>query len=485
MFFSRVPGEFKIERKNMRQTRLAGTLILAVVAAFTPAPAQTVSDLLQKAIYAQETVGDLESAIQLYKQIIDTAKDMRSYGAQAQYRLGLCLLKKGNQIEAMNAFKAVIEQYPEEKELVAKAREHVSSGLDLLPAPWAEGEILEYRMKLAGGMTAATMVYSVDRGAADTWQLKTCTYMGTGVSWSRVEARRDNMRPIESWMHNWMLGTAHAAYQGSQVVLELKGKPASTVTLDGPTYDNEEFYHLIRRLPLTPAYKTAISVISSLGGVAVNVTLQVTALEDVETPAGKFQAYKVELSTMRQIFWVANEPRRLLVKFEGPAFTTELVSIRNRDNLTPLTYSDPSGYSVALPAGWLTQPAPAPSKETVFLLDPEMTANVIVWAGQKSADKAALESNLRSAAETVIENRVKGMPDFKVRPDSWQTRQINGRPALSLIADFTMLNRKQVEYITWVRNESLITQFRIMSDPGDFEAVRNRMDPILETVRLK
>jgi hypothetical protein len=72
----------------------------------------------------------------------------------AQYRLGVCLLAKGDTAEATKAFQAVIDNYPEQKDLVEKAREHVPGGLKLLPAPWTDGEVLELNMKLAGGMTA-------------------------------------------------------------------------------------------------------------------------------------------------------------------------------------------------------------------------------------------------------------------------------------------------------------------------------------------
>lgn len=468
----------------MKRTPLAAIAILAVATLITPACAQSLSDLLQKAIYTQETVGDLDGAIQLYRQIVIASKDTRPYGAQAQYRLGLCLLKKGNQTEAVNAFKSLVEHYPEQTDLVAKAREHLAGGMDLLPAPWTDGEILDFRMKV-GSMVGATQVFSVDRGAADTWLLKTCMYLGVGTMNSRLEVRRDNMRPVESWYRNYLMGTAHAVYQGNLVRVELAGKPATTVNLEGPVYDNDSFYHLIRRLPLAPGYKTTIGVISPLGAVPVNITVQVIGLEDVQTPVGKFQAYKVEMSAMRQTFWVANEPRRLLVKYEAATMTAELSGIRQRDRLTPSNYANPAGYSVELPAGWLTQPMPTPAKDMVMLLDPEATANVLIWSGAKAAEPAAFESSLRKEADQVIENRVKSLPDFKVRPSSWQTRQINGRPALSLIADYTPMNKATAEYMTWVRNESLITQFRVMCDPGDFEVMRRRMDPIIDTIRLK
>jgi TolA-binding protein len=42
---------------------------------------------------------------------------------QAQYRLAQCLLQKGAKLDAAREFKKVIEGYPEDKDLVEKARE--------------------------------------------------------------------------------------------------------------------------------------------------------------------------------------------------------------------------------------------------------------------------------------------------------------------------------------------------------------------------
>lgn len=115
--------------------------------------AQTSSELLQKGIYMQETVGDLDGAMKVYAQVIQMAKESRANAAQAQYRLGLCQQKKGEQAEAIKTFQALIEQYPDQTDVVAKARALVpaSAGLNLLPAPWVDGEVLDLGMKAANG----------------------------------------------------------------------------------------------------------------------------------------------------------------------------------------------------------------------------------------------------------------------------------------------------------------------------------------------
>ena len=50
---------------------------------------------MQKAIYTQETTGDVDSAIQMYRRILAAAPP-RQLAAQAQFRLAQALLQKGD-----------------------------------------------------------------------------------------------------------------------------------------------------------------------------------------------------------------------------------------------------------------------------------------------------------------------------------------------------------------------------------------------------
>lgn len=99
--------------------------------------------------------------------------------------------------------------------------------------------------------------------------------------------------------------------------------------------------------------------------------------------------------------------------------------------------------------------------------------------------EADVESNLLATAKETAEGRVKSMPDFKVRPGSQQTRQINGRAALSLVGEFALLGKPMVEYMTWVRTTTLLVQVRVICSPGEFEAVRKRIEPMVESLQLK
>jgi hypothetical protein len=107
-----------------------------VMIATLPAAGQTAGELLQKGIYAQETVGDFEGAMKIYRQISGSAGVTRPYVAQAEYRRAECLAGKGAKADAAMAFRRFLDDYPEQKELVAKARESMRGLAAFMPTEY-------------------------------------------------------------------------------------------------------------------------------------------------------------------------------------------------------------------------------------------------------------------------------------------------------------------------------------------------------------
>jgi Tol biopolymer transport system component len=82
---------------------------------------QTAKELLEKAIYFEDTRGDLSGAIEIYNEILDNFAQNSEVAAGALYRLGLCHERLGNR-EARNAYRRIIDEYPDQKEQVVLAR---------------------------------------------------------------------------------------------------------------------------------------------------------------------------------------------------------------------------------------------------------------------------------------------------------------------------------------------------------------------------
>ncbi len=98
--------------------KLAG-FVLAVCITTLPGLAQNTTELLQKGIFAQETQGNLDEAILIYRQIVNSAPAQRDLAAQAQYRLAQSLLQKGDLANASKEFERLARDYADYGNLVS------------------------------------------------------------------------------------------------------------------------------------------------------------------------------------------------------------------------------------------------------------------------------------------------------------------------------------------------------------------------------
>ena len=83
---------------------------------------ETARELFERALYLEETKGNLEKAIEVYLRIVKEFPDERATAANAQLHIGLCYEKLGLK-EALKAFQKVVENYAEQAEAVRVARE--------------------------------------------------------------------------------------------------------------------------------------------------------------------------------------------------------------------------------------------------------------------------------------------------------------------------------------------------------------------------
>jgi len=113
---------------------VAAIAAVAVAGFARPAHAEDAAAMLQKGIYQEETAGNIDGAIDVYKQIIDLDNANQATVAEAQYRLGECYLKKGRKSDAVDAFKSVAAKYEGRFAVAAKAKKKLG---ELTPAPGA------------------------------------------------------------------------------------------------------------------------------------------------------------------------------------------------------------------------------------------------------------------------------------------------------------------------------------------------------------
>jgi hypothetical protein len=463
----------------------------------------TTSELLQKGIYLQETVGDLDGAIKVYRQIAQMASESRANAAQAEYRLAVCLQKKGQQEEASRAFSKLIEKYPEQTEIVAKARQFDSSRLQLLPAPWEDGEVLEYSAKMGTmpNMRAdlVKMQYSIHSSTthAGNWSVDYRIY-NADIQWiSQVEADRETMKPVSS-LQNLPMMQSQTDYLHGTAKVVMKGKEPRVVSFNGPAFDVNELVAIIRRLALAPGYKTAFSAFSAMAGAATRHEISVTGTEEIQTPAGKFQCYRVELANGNQTYWISTGSSHYPVKMEGGPVTSELLAIRRAGSEPTAYHNEKLGLSLTVPAGWMADEFSDPKSESgVQLIVPGSSA--LVKLSLRSAPSPACapaaepepasQVRLRSQAEERMKAEAPLTGNLAVRDDSWHTSEVSGYQAIRWIADgkdqfFSGEPVATYSLLIPTLPRGSVVEFFAKAEPKEFDALRPQFDAIIDSLSL-
>jgi tetratricopeptide (TPR) repeat protein len=112
------------------------TSLLLVLIAMPKAVAQTGEELFQKGLQLEEVKGELEKAIDVYKNIISVYVPNKQLVAKSLLHLGKCYEKLGKS-EARKAYERVVREFADQNELVAEARVRLAAHLAPEPLPEA------------------------------------------------------------------------------------------------------------------------------------------------------------------------------------------------------------------------------------------------------------------------------------------------------------------------------------------------------------
>ncbi len=458
------------------------TLIGAFIAVFLlaqPGHAQSAADLLQRGIFTQETTGDVDGAIKIYRQVVESASGNPAnnlYAAQAQYRLVVCMLLKGDPAGATREFQLLEKNFPGQQDLVGLARTMMPGSSAVLPVPWPESEFSQLNIKRDGMLTGETLYYSVDPyGSSPQQQHQSSlrTELRTKNSTRRVtlDVDRETVRPINAQRQPYLESNDDS------------GDPAAEA-FGGPAIDLEESVFLMRRLPLAAGYKTTLPTTSFTLGQKVpkQVDLAVTGIEPVQVTAGKYNCYKVSVSPLGQTFWIGIDGARPLVKFQSGKVEAELVRV----------WGPGTGIEAAVafvpPSDWRVQ--------TTFNPNPGATTEADVYYQRSNNIHFHVRltkiytppAEIGEAMRQIIPEEVKKHQgsDFKIRQDSIKTEPINGEQAVRYIADVTEpgSSTKTTYYEVWIRTGGSLIEFSVSGSPRDFPVLRFWVEPLLETARI-
>ena len=111
----------------MRPKHIAVIVFLVAAALFLSAAIQqTAAQLYQAGLYEEEVAGDLHKAIGIFEQVVKQFPDNKEIAAKAQLHIGLCYERLGLD-KAREAYERVLSNYPAQAETAGIAREKLDN----------------------------------------------------------------------------------------------------------------------------------------------------------------------------------------------------------------------------------------------------------------------------------------------------------------------------------------------------------------------
>ena len=479
----------------MKHLRRIGLVLIFVLTASSAFSAQDPAELMEKAIYAEETLGNLNEAIRIYQQVAADAETNRATAAMALYRLGMCYQKSGRTTDAQAAFAKLTKMYPEQKDLIARIPGAPSKGLEFRAAPWVDGEILQMALKVRSGQQAGIQFYrieSVQESGNTLWKLWTVGGSVGITQHTTVLMDAASFSPATSIQDSGSYGVFTALFSPKQVEFVTTRRDSATkkqFPLERPVYDYAQLAHLLRCLPLQEGFQTGILIANSEKASLWDGKITVVAREKVIVPAGAFDCFKTTLEVVGQTYtyWISTDTHSYIVKENHAGLMTlELNSIETVEKDKPVYYVDSkSGISLEAPFGWLVGSTDLGGEHMISLFGPEAKAEgALLFAKRKGeADNTTLDY----VADKEIEAEQKRYKEFTVRPDSRGPVSISGFNAVRYIADFKQLmtEKDMVRYRFLLMSPTAGYQIRFETGRENFENFRPAFDSIISSLRLQ
>jgi hypothetical protein len=503
-----------------RSNRIGLVLVLVLAISFN-AGAQSDSTLLEKGIYTEETLGNLDEAIKIYQQVVANTNASRSTAALALYRLGMCFRKSGQQEKAQANFDKLTKLYPEQKDLISKIP--VPSVSDLLQsATWADGELLQFQWNLSTFQWSSAG--SIEKEGKGLWQFDEIVPYFLSTQYESTLVHAQNFLPISSRKRSESNSTdiqiKFAADQIEISTFQNNTFIRREILTDRPVYEEYGLGYLIRCLPLSDGFRVTIPVFSE-GSEAVGMaTIEVIGREVITVPAGRFDCYKVLISNRANNspnvnVWLSADNHRYPIRIQSGSNIGQLYSIKTWNKSQQAVFDDREiGIQLSAPAGWRILKTNIETAPIISIIGPEGEADGFLqitpisklkvenaspptvlealgklgeiiyksYAVRPEVEKASPTTVLEAlgkANEIIHKNRA-------VRPESGDDTPISGMPTARGIADTksTVGGNDIVQYGIVFMNETKACIAGFQTAKGSFDDMKPIIDSILNSIKI-
>lgn len=198
-------------------------------------------------------------------------------------------------------------------------------GLKLNPTPWQDGETSIYRVTDEEGLFVGNMQIDIDALGDDSWTLRREIVVPGATEIVSIVASEAGLRPQQSMMVRTEPDgreSSEATYENGQTDIKLTSKLDITtyerMNVPSDVRDQRSLILLTRMMPLDDGYAVRVNSFLPIAGLLERGVIQVRGDEEVETPAGRYDTWIVDIGLGEDKIraWVAKEAPYPVVKYE-------------------------------------------------------------------------------------------------------------------------------------------------------------------------
>ena len=191
--------------------------------------------------------------------------------------------------------------------------------------PWADNELTCYVIQDYEGNDKGTAALLIER-YEDIYFLKQYYVFQESIAWTlMVNVRADNLKPLAGGVTTSTPTIGHTViYNYAEGKLDIdttapEGSQHTVMDVPEDAYDDNEFLFLLRAIPFEVGHTATFTNVIATSAEKHVVTIVVIGEEELQVPAGRFDAYKVEISMAgdKRYVWYGKDKPHYLLKLDS------------------------------------------------------------------------------------------------------------------------------------------------------------------------
>ena len=470
--------------------------VLPLLAVMQVGFAETAAERLEQGIQFQVSEENLSAAVAEYEAVLKAAAKSHKLIAEARYRLAECYLGLGQTKAMETQISALREEFPRDNRWVIKAEKLAPAPWGFEGAPWVNGRLHTYGVKIPNGDTIGHFLIAnriSKKASEEVWESIAIRTAG-GRSLSNVTFSQKDYKSLSARWFMDLFGDVSVTFKKDGKVLlidsetgEQKDEYDHSKSRDAqiPMFENEQAIQMLRVLKqeVGTQQKTMIYAAHN-GGMQIPFDLEVTEHVDITVPAGTFSCAKIETS-IKQTFYVSRGERRELVRIDMGAAKIDLLKSEGWDvSQDQKLQSREFGATLRLPGNMFFLP-PVDNQE-VYRLEVWSSDFAGTWGMLELNKKANLlpegQKGSRELAELLHKGYAKNYEEFKVL-DGWDELEIDGVKAVGMRVTGKKGELNDHGYQVHAVGDELSLTFRLHYAKPDEERAIARAKEIVKTIR--